>query len=379
MESILPKVAPKSVLVVGGGIAGLSVACGLSQHGWTVRVIEIGNGSVAGSGLGFWPYAFRALETLGLREQVGAIGFDNKIVNLCRADGSLIGVTENLRIEDTELPAEFIMARPVLAQVLTKVALSRGVRLDRELTFMRIDDRVDSVEVEFSDGTREEFDAVIGADGVNSEVRRRYIDPNIEGETANGGFFRTLLPATEIVEHGYAFLDDGDLVYIYPAGSGLIYAGIYVRSSRGYLDSSATRAEALRILGRFSASQTEYMRELLEKPPTPVTYREVQRYIVEQPHRGRIVLIGDAAHSMPPNLSGGGGMAVEDAAVLTEMLGTADDVTATLEAYADRRRARVERVVNDSWAVFRAGPGLDIWSGQSQVYLEAFDWLARVA
>ncbi|WP_214107718.1 FAD-dependent monooxygenase [Acrocarpospora catenulata] len=369
------------VLVVGGGIAGLSLACGLASTGWSVRVVEIGNGSPGGSGLGFWPYAFRALETLGLREQVARIGFDNKVVHLCESDGTVVDITKNLHIQAADLPAEFIMARPALARVLREEAAARGVEVRYNLTFVDMVQSDDAVEVNFTDGSYGRFDFVVGADGTNSAVRRQYIDPHLRGETADGGFFRTLLPASELIGHGYAFRGDDGIVYMYPAGSGYVYAGIYVGKSRGRLETTAAREEAVAVLGRYSAPQTEHMRALVADPAVPMNYREVQCYVVANPHRGRLLLVGDAAHAMPPNLSGGGGMAIEDAAVLTEMLAhaTTEDLPELLGAYTHRRLPRVERVVNDSWTVYCQGPSLDIWSGQSQIYVDAFDWLARAA
>ncbi|WP_157000859.1 FAD-dependent oxidoreductase [Agromyces laixinhei] len=371
----------RRALIIGAGIGGLGLACGLAQHGWNVSVAELGNGATAGSGLGFWPHAFTALELLGLRDQVEAIGFDNSVVHVCEADGSLEHVTEKPRVTGNNMPPEFIMARPVLADVLRREAISRGVEIRYNTTFTRVNESDNAVEVQLTDGTTGGYDLLVGADGVNSEIRERLIFPGVRPEPGNGGYFRTLLPESPLVSHGYAFVNDEGIVYIYPAGSGLIYAGIHVKEARGYLDPAATRREFLRVLLSFSSPQTAYMIDQIESADAPTNYREIQRYVISEPARDRIVLVGDAAHSMPPNLSGGGGMAIEDASVLTQMLAKSSraDIPSALQRYGHRRRPRVNRMVNESWAAYNHGPVREIWSRQSRLYSDAVEWLTQAA
>ena len=101
------------------------------------------------------------------------------------------------------------------------------------------------------------------------------------------------------------------------------------------------------------------------RDPAAVDYRPLETILVPRPwHRGRVVLIGDAAHSMTPHLASGAGMAIEDGIVLSEELAAADAVDAALERFMERRWDRCRTVVENSaqiseWERAPAGAGGD--------------------
>ncbi|MFD4422158.1 FAD-dependent monooxygenase [Agromyces sp. NPDC058484] len=367
----------REVLIIGGGIGGLSLASGLADQDWKVKVVELGNGLAGGSGLGFPAYAYDALGYLGLQEPVSRVGFSNTKVKLCDANGNLIRVKVHDQIPGREGPVELMLGRPALIDTLRAEALNRQVEISYNTTFLRIEEQGSAVRVWFTDGSVGDFDLVIGADGLNSAVRREYVAPGLTPRDTEGGFFRTLVPLSDTLSEAYAFEGEEGLVYTYPSGSGVVYAGIFVANSRGYLSDDEARDEFVRILETFSTPQTAALIAEIRDYKAPVNFRGVQALFVEDPVIGRVVLIGDAAHTMPPNLGGGGSMAVEDASVLSRMIGSVDskEVPNVLKEYSARRHPRVSRVLKDSWTVFSNGPSLDNWGGRKELKTAYTAWI----
>jgi 2-heptyl-3-hydroxy-4(1H)-quinolone synthase len=216
----------------------------------------------------------------------------------------------------------------------------------------------DGVRVETENGPPFTGDVLIGADGIHSTVRARFLGPN---EPAYLGYrsHRFIVENSDGLEHFTEFLGHGKRIGLVPIGGGQLYVWTTFnspRESRAWALESVATLSAL--FGEFTDSRVRHAFGGLVSP-AGVVCTDVEE--VHQPAwaRGPVALLGDAAHALTPNMGQGAGMAMEDAAVLAEELsrvarGETDAPTA-LAAYAGRRRQRVETIVRLSRQIGEEG------------------------
>jgi len=252
-----------------------------------------------------------------------------------------------------EAPAAVSIFRPVLSELLSKQARRHGARLRYSVSVKTLVQIDDGVVAEFTDGTQGRYDLVVGADGIRSEVRRLAIADDIQPHHARQTSVRWMAKGPPI--------DGPHMLYCAPTITLLsiplpLQNFIYVATvSNGclteHVDSDKARAILAEQLAAFTAP---YVVELAKRltPASDVVVRPFEWLLVPYPwFRGRVLLIGDAAHATTPYLAAGGGMAMEDAVVLAECLATAASVKVGLEAFMKRRFERVRQVVDSSAAI----------------------------
>ncbi|MGP3947341.1 FAD-dependent oxidoreductase [Streptomyces sp. 7N604] len=327
------------VLVVGAGIAGLATATALHREGMSVDVIERSPESRAmGAGLFLPGNSVRALTALGLGKHLTAQGTpmpgqrlmdhrgrvlaDIDMAELWRGTAGCVGITRG----DLHAALQDIAPVPVRHEV-TVVSLKQS------------DDGVhdDGVHVEFSDGGSGRYDVVVGADGIRSGLRES-VDPAAGARYLGQVCWRFLTDAPDI-DRWTAWLGPGTAFLAYPVGGGQVccYADVAAASPK-----DPTTAAGL--LGLFSGYD-QRVRDLLATPAAHEAYfSPVEEVSGETWVRGRVVLVGDAAHASSPNMAQGVAMAVEDAQVLAEVLATGGDTEDLLQQYVQRRLSRTRWV-----------------------------------
>jgi len=333
------------ILIVGGGIAGLTLATALHRRGINATVVERNaRWDPIGGGIAVQPNAMRVLQQLGIatdvkqsgtvirrwlyRDLAGNVLCDIALEPLWGEVGPFIGV-ERTKLHD---------------------ALKAGVqsfRLATSVTSLTQHDQ--GVLVTFSDGTVGEYGLVIGADGVHSTVRQ------LAFGTATPAYgdqmaWRSVAPISPPESDAVQFwLGDGTFFGLCPVGAGRTYGFGNVTEPR-FHDAVGGRLKRLR--ERFAAYGgliQDYLAVLEHDEQIhcgPIEWLELDPW-----HRGRIVLIGDAAHASSPMMGQGGSMAMEDALVLAELLQARADVESALTMFAERRRPRVDWVQQQSRAV----------------------------
>ncbi|WP_157000857.1 FAD-dependent monooxygenase [Agromyces laixinhei] len=361
-------------LIVGGGIAGVALACGLAGQGHDVTVIER-ELAIHGSGLGFWPYLASSLKQLGVYDEVHASGHLAERVLMCDRNGNV--VTENVREDGTRLHTELVIARPTLIRLLREIATDRGAKYLQPVTYIRLENSPTGVRAQLSDGTNDTFDLVVAADGANSEIRTNFINSVSKPMPGAPGFFRALIPHDEtLLPVAHVFEGSRKLVFIYPTGSGKAYAGLYVSDPEPHMDQEETTQRGLELLEEFNSPQVDHLRKIVSEDSSMFTYRRVTTHLVPAPwYRDRIVLIGDAAHTMPPNVSGGASMAIEDAAALSESVRRNPQIDEALADFMSARFDRVESVVRYAGEVLSLGPMLNSFAANSPVHDEMIESL----
>ncbi|MGW1780005.1 FAD-dependent oxidoreductase [Streptomyces sp. NPDC002143] len=341
----------RTVLVVGGGTSGNALTVLLRRAGTAVDLVEASPDwkASAGSGITLQGNALRVLREVGVLEGVVKEGFAADGVAVLASDGTVLHAHDELRTGGDDLPSHIGMRRPGLQQLLIDRVLASGadVRLGTTADAFRQDG--DGVDVAFSDGTSGRYDLVVGADGLGSATRRM-IGVTDAPEPTGMGIWRAPAPRpagvhrTEMVYGGRCFIAG-----YCPIGEDTVYAYLVEPArERSSLDPDAY-ADEMRALSEGYGGAWEELRAGFTDPKA-VNYAWFDRHLVEGPwHRGRIVLVGDAAHACPPTLAQGAAMALEDVLVLAELLtGPGDWDDRLLTEYHARRLPRVRLVVDAS-------------------------------
>jgi 2-polyprenyl-6-methoxyphenol hydroxylase-like FAD-dependent oxidoreductase len=339
--------AVQHVLVVGAGAAGTATAILLAERGITVDLVEREPGLPAlGSGITLQGNALRVLRELGIWSAVEREGFAFDSLGLRAPDGTLLAEIPDVRTGGPDLPATAGMYRPALAKLLLDRAADAGARIRFGTTLTSLTPNGDAG---LSDGTTHRYDLVVGADGIRSSTRQ-LLGVELRTAATGMGIWRafTRRPAsvsrTDLVYGGAAYIAG-----YCPTGPKTLYAYLVEDAQNRSFLSPAERVTTMRKLAGHYHGPWDEIRESL-RDVEEVNYTWFETHLLEPPwHVGRVVLIGDAVHACPPTMAQGAALALEDAAVLAELLLAADGLDEDLwRAFTERRFPRVRTVVEAS-------------------------------
>ncbi|MEV6302926.1 FAD-dependent monooxygenase [Actinoplanes sp. NPDC051861] len=349
--------AVRNVLVVGGGAAGTAAAILLAEGGVSVDLADLKpDVSALGSGITLQGNALRVLREIGVWERVAAEGYAFDTLGLRAPDpaGTLIAELTDIRTGGPDLPATLGMYRPTLARILLDRAAEAGAKVRFGTRPAALEQDGDAVVVTFADGSTGRYDLVIGADGIRSWTRGA-IGIDLEPQPVGMGIWRTFTRRPESVTRTDLFYGGPAHIAGYcPAGPDTIYAYLVEDvQDRSGLTSEQALATMRELAGAYHGPWDE-IRESLTGA-APVNYTAFESHVLDGPwHRGRVVLIGDAAHSCPPTLAQGAAQALEDASVLAELLLRDSAVTDSLwSEFTARRLDRARTVVEASLQLTR--------------------------
>ncbi len=360
-----------TILIVGGGIGGLTAAIALRQRGFEVDLIEK-NAALAVYGVGIIQQAnvIRAFGQLGILDAYVSAGFGFDHVSVFSESGDFVAKVPSPRLVQG-YPANLGISRRSLHEVLTATAARLGAHLEFGITTSRLEDTSSKVIAHFEGQRSKSYDIVVAADGINSTTRAALFPEAPGPEYTGQSVWRYNLPRPEEVDGLWAYsgaigvglvpLSRSEM-YIFittpehdarrPAREGL------ARSMRERLVDACPALKAL-------ASQITDDEEVVYRPLEWVFLRETW-------HKGRVVLLGDAIHATTPHLGQGAGMAIEDALVLAEELSAADSVEEAFTAYRLRRYQRCEYIVERSKAIcygqLGKGPFIDPGRATAEMY-----------
>ncbi|MET9247401.1 FAD-dependent monooxygenase [Nonomuraea sp. NPDC003709] len=348
-----------AAVVVGGGIGGLAAAIALHRIGWRVTVLEraVEFGEI-GAGLALWPNATRALAALGLADRVRAIAGVETVGGVRDRAGRWLSRTDNADVARRHGWPLLMVHRAELVRVLVAALPADLLRPGSEVQAVRPDG--DGV-VEHRGG-QVRADLVVGADGIRSRVRRQGWPearaPRYAGCTA----WRAVTePLGGRGAEGAIFWGRGERFGFAALRGGRFYCFAAARAPEGGEEDAYAG-----LVSRFGG-WPDPVPELLAAVPEDAALRHdvyavppLATYV-----RGRVALLGDAAHAMDPALGQGAGTALEDAVTLAACLRSDRDVDVALARYDRVRRPRTRAIVRRSARMGAAslmawGPGA--WS-----------------
>ena len=347
---------PRTVLVVGGGAAGNAVTILLRRAGLAVDLIEAKDdwNATAGSGITLQGNALRVLRELGVWEQVEASGFGFGSVGITAPDGTVLHVQDDLRTGGDDLPATVGMQRPRLQRILIEAVRASGATVRLGTTAEILDQDADGVRVRLSDGTERRYDLVVAADGLGSGTRAA-IGITAKPEPTGMAIWRVAAPRPAgVTRTDLAYGGPAYIAGYCPTSETTLYAYVVeANRDRASIPAGSYADEMRRLASAYGGHWPEITAHITD--PAKVNYTWFDRMLVEGSwHRGRVVLVGDAAHCCPPTLAQGAALSLEDAWVLAQMLTateTWDD--ALFQAYYERRVTRVRPVVEASVQIGR--------------------------
>jgi 2-polyprenyl-6-methoxyphenol hydroxylase-like FAD-dependent oxidoreductase len=326
------------IAVIGGGIAGLCAAIALKRAGLDAEIFERGPAiREIGAGLSLWPNATYALRELGLLEPCLRAGSRVDTIRLSEPEGR---EWASFAIRGTRTPA-ICLDRPALLSLLLAAVEPKRIHVDHGCEDVRLEDG--KPRVYFKGGRSELFDAVIGADGIGSVVRRHVTGrderPVYRGYHIWRGVAK-VMPAAYAEGNITEAWGKGERLGIMPIGDGKVCW--YATRSQPDTAPPQTKAE---LLERFR-SWHEPIAEVIAATPEESIVRTpaLDRAPAWNLARGRVVLIGDAAHPMTPNLGQGTCQALEDALELSLILARGGPVEAAFDRFGKQRRARVAAI-----------------------------------
>jgi salicylate hydroxylase len=340
------------VVIVGGGIGGLAAALALAQKGVRTQVLEqAAEFKEVGAGIQLGPNVFRMFDVLGLTEAVTRLAvFPENLIMLDAVTGdevTRVPLDGRFRAKFTHPDA--LIYRPDLLSVLLE-ACSRNdlVELHTSQKVAAVDDRADGVTARTDSGRCFDGAALIGADGLWSTIRQLIVGdgkPQVAGHIT----YRAVLPTNEVPEHlrrwSMTFWA-GEKVHlvIYPLRGGELYNLVAVFHSDRYEEGWDSFGDPAELHERF-AKTCEPVRTLLGKIESWRMWVLCDRPPVKNWSKGRMTLMGDAAHPMLQYLAQGACMAIEDAVCLADRIERAQgDYAAAFEAYQAARYLRTGRV-----------------------------------
>src|SRR4051812_569216 len=334
------------VLVVGAGLSGMALATALKRAGANVDLIELQpQWDVLGVGISVQGPALRALKSIALLERCIAAGFGYSEVVNCDSDGNVEGVVELPRLNGPQYPSCVGMMRPALHDVMAEALRAAGVEPRFGLTVREITAAGD---VELSAGMRATYDVVVGADGANSRVRELLFGSDRRPQYTGQAVWRAMVPKPPEVKARHAYYGPRHKAGFNPVSQADMYIYL-VQNVQGNprLEPERWPAVMRELLADFGGHIGEVRGTITD--PERIVYRPVSSLLLPPPwYKGRVVLIGDAAHTAPPQLASGATIAIEDAIVLAEVL-TSMPADAALERFMARRYERCRIVVENSW------------------------------
>ena len=344
--------AVRTVLVIGAGLAGAACAIRLAEAGVTVDLVDKqGDVAALGSGITLQGNALRALRELGVWEQVDKYGYSYDSLGLRAPDpsGTLIVELNEMRTGGPDLPATSGMYRPDLARILMDRAVEVGARPRLGVAPTTLGQDETGVDVEFSDGTAGRYDLVIGADGVKSWTRQA-IGIEVQTTPTGMGIWRVFTRRPDSVTRTDLYYGGPSSIAGYcPTGPDTLYAYVVEKAQDRFDTTPGEKVAIIRQLASAYHGPWDEIRDSITDPSS-VNYTWFETHVVPAPwNRGRVVIIGDAAHVCPPTVAQGGAQALEDALVLSELLTNREAVDDELWVqFMDRRFARAAEVVEAS-------------------------------
>jgi 2-polyprenyl-6-methoxyphenol hydroxylase-like FAD-dependent oxidoreductase len=369
----------REALIIGAGIGGLTAALALERRGWSVTVFEQAPElREVGSGVMISPNAMSVLFGLGLERMVerGRVLTHSE---MCTWRGEALLSERVEEIPGTDVPA-LLIHRAALHGALHE-ALGAGCQVHLGARLARFEEDGTGVVARFEEGREARGDVLVGADGLRSVVRAQ-LHPGEALRYSGHPCWRGL-----VRDFSHPALPRGLLRET--QGRGARFGVGYVREDLVYwwatadwpLGEPVPGGDQAFLVDVFRTAHAPIPQLIAATLPSDLLRNDLQdRAPLEAWGRGRVTLLGDAAHPMMPNLGQGACSAIEDGGVLAQALEAGMDPVAGLRRYEDARRARTRWLQQLSWRVGAVGhwrQPLAVWLREQSLRLAPASALRR--
>ncbi|MBS4089807.1 FAD-dependent oxidoreductase [Pseudomonas rustica] len=333
--------ANKKILIVGAGIGGLCTAIALRRKGVDVDLVELkAEWTVYGVGIIQQSNVVRAMAQLGVLEAYLGASYAFEDVGIYTPDGHQLARISGQRLAGLQFPANVGISRRALHKVLSETAVALGAQVRLGTSVEVLEQDPDGVNVQFTDGSHGRYHVVVGADGLFSKVRQMLFADKYQPSFTGQSVWRYNFPRVAEIDHLANYQGPTGNAGLVPLSDELMY--MYTTSydpGNPWMEEGTLAAEMRNRLQGFTGLVAQLREQITDS--SQVVYKPLETLFVDEPwYRGRIVLIGDAAHATTPHLAQGAGMAIEDAVVLGDELTSAGSVEEQLQRFMVRRFER---------------------------------------
>lgn len=340
-----------NIAIIGGGIGGLATANALLTKGFKVQVYERAKVlRPIGAGLSLTPNGLNSLNAVqpGIAQTLTKAGSPIHTLILKRSTGETIA-SKSMEIMQRYGQPMLMIQWSKLQAILASVLPPEIIHLQHRC--VGFEEQDDSVKVYFPDGKTVQADLLIGADGINSVVRQGIIGdgfPNYAGRMSWRALVRysheQLSPnATTVITSS-----NGQNSMLMDVGDGYTFWGTSALSADDYVNRRATDAKT-HVLKIFAGWAEPVGAIIAATPAADIVERPIcDRPPLDRWSKGRVTLLGDAAHPVVPSLGQGANTAFEDAYELAECLAVAPNIEAALNAYENSRIPRTAIIYDRS-------------------------------
>jgi 2-polyprenyl-6-methoxyphenol hydroxylase-like FAD-dependent oxidoreductase len=347
-----------SVLIVGGGIGGLGAATALASRGMAVTVLEKrADNEVLGVGINQPANSLRVLRGLGVLDEILAHGYVFDRTAFMDREGKVVADVRASMGGD--VPANCALPRAALANVLYKAAIGAGAAIHHGVEVTALDDDGASVAAIGPGAAHGRFDAALAFDGMNSRLREHLFGEDQQPVYTGYFVWRVTLPRDPSVTYVQVIHGPELYVGLIPLSEESMYMFVVTREKPG---TRYAPADFRKTVTGYLAGFTGLVARLRDAlaPDADIVCSPQYEFLLEPHwHKGRVIVAGDAAHLSAPTLTQGAAMALEDAALLAEMLDSDLALETAFAQYAARRAPRVRLVQKVSGGILRWPESVD--------------------
>ncbi|GEP95889.1 FAD-dependent monooxygenase [Chitinophaga cymbidii] len=335
------------VIIIGAGIGGLTTAIALQQRGIAYEIYDAAPGNrPVGAGIMLGANAMRVYERLEIAEEIKSVSVLAEYIYIRNCQGTVLQTISNAEVEERYGTGTYGLHRAALQQVLLGHC-RQPVHYNKRCA--SVSENGPCITVHFSDGSKAEGSLVIGADGIRSAVREQCVEKaryRYSGQTCWRAIIPVDLPAAEasVAAETWSVKGGGLRAMFTQVGPQQVYFWMTKAMPAGTV---MPPEAALPFIREQLSGYEGYMQAMLHhlRPEYLIQSDLSDIAPLRSWHKGRAVLLGDAAHATTPNVGQGAGLAIEDAWVLVQCLAASGHHEQAFEAYQQRRMARAGKIV----------------------------------